>query len=136
MIEDIKNIRSTKKDIKNFGITIGLMLFVIAVFLFLNNKDSFKIFFYISGFFFLTGLATPSSIKPIYLIWMAFSLILGWIMTRVVLSILFFLIITPIGFIAKIFRKDFLDMRRGNQHSYWNPRIRESEVNQNYEKQF
>ena len=58
-------------------------------------------------------------------------------MTRVILSLLFYLIITPIGVTLRIFGKDFLELKRNEScDSYWNERNSKIEKSQNYEKQF
>jgi hypothetical protein len=58
-------------------------------------------------------------------------------MTRVILSLLFYLIITPIGLFLRILGKDLLGLKEEkNQKSYWNMRNSEKEQKQNYEKQF
>ena len=68
---------------------------------------------------------------------MTFAVILGWFMTRVILSLLFYVIITPIGVVLRIFGKDFLEIKKQSvQGSYWNQRDSNLEKNQNYEKQF
>ena len=68
---------------------------------------------------------------------MSFAVIIGWFMTRIILSLLFYLIITPIGLLAKIFTKDFLDLKKqAVNDSYWNKRDSNTEKNQNYEKQY
>ena len=68
--------------------------------------------------------------------WMVFAAILGWIMTRVILSLVFYLIITPIGLITKMIGEDFLAIKKKNSDSYWNHRDSSKELYQDYEKQF
>ena len=71
------------------------------------------------------------------MLWMIFAVILGWFMTKVILSLLFYLIITPIGLFLRIIGKDLLNLEeKKQQKSYWNMRNSEEEQNQNYEKQF
>jgi hypothetical protein len=69
---------------------------------------------------------------------MTLALILGWIMTRIILSILFFILFVPIGWIARIFGKDFLDQKFDpSANSYWI--LRDStkpEIKEAFEKQF
>ena len=67
---------------------------------------------------------------------MTFAVIIGWIMTRIILAILFFFIITAIGALARLFGKDFLNLKPDNRDSFWNMRNRDRELNQDYEKQF
>ena len=137
MFEEIKNIKTGEKDIRIFGITMGIILLIIAAFLFLKEKDSFQLFIYIAGSFISLGFLSPIILKPIYLVWMIFAVILGWFMTRVIISLLYYIIITPIGLFLRIIGKDLLDLKeKKNKKSYWNIRNSEDEQNQNYEKQF
>ena len=136
MIEEIKKIKSTKKDFKHFGLTIGLILFFIGVFLFYKDIESFVYVVPIGSIFLFLGLVVPSILKPIYKIWMIFAVIIGWIMTRLILSVLFYTIITGIGILTRIIGKDFLNLKLKDQESYWNIRDNGHELNQDYEKQF
>ena len=137
MLEEIKNIKSEKSDLRNFGITVGIILLVISGFLFWKEKESFQLFLAICITLFLTAIAIPAVLKPVYWIWMIFAIILGWIMTRVILSSLFFLIFTPIGLTLRFFGKQFLELRWDkSKESYWNFRTNEHLQNEDSEKQF
>ena len=137
MFEEIKNIKTAKKDIRSFGVTFGIIFLIIAGFLYYQEKNSFQLFIYLAGSFSFLGLILPIILKPVYMIWMIFAVILGWFMTRVILSLLFYLIITPIGLVLRLRGKDLLDLKeQKNQKSYWNMRNPDKEQNQDYEKQF
>jgi len=137
MLEEIKNIKSEKSDFRKFGITIGVILLIIAGFLFWKEKESFQILLTFGVIFFFLGIAIPFILKPIYWVWMIFATILGWIMTRVILSLLFYIIFTPIGLILRFFGKQFLELRWDkSKESYWNFRTNEHLKKENYEKQF
>ena len=137
MFEEIKNIKTGKKDIRSFGITFGIIFLIIAGFLYYKEKDSFQLFIYLAGSFSSLGIILPIILKPFYMIWMIFAVILGWFMTKVILSLLFFLVVTPIGLVLKIMGKDLLELKKQEvQGSYWNMRESKKEQNQNYEKQF
>ena len=137
MFEELKNIKSTKKELRNFGITIGVILLVIGGYLFFKELGSYQTFLYLAIALIGLGLIIPNLLKPIYLIWMIFAVIIGWVMTRVILSLLFYFIITPIGIIAKILNKDFLNLKKEyGKATYWNKRDRSLELNQDYSKQF
>ncbi len=137
MIEEIKNIKSEKSDLRKFGIIVGIVLLIIAGFFFLKEKESFQLFLTIGTVLFVTGIVIPFTLKPIYWVWMVFSTILGWFMTRVILSLLFYVVFTPIGLIGRLFGKQFLDLKQNHsQQSYWNIRTVEASNTQNYEKQF
>jgi len=137
MLEEIKNIKSKKSDLRNFGITVGIILLVISGYLFWKEKESFQIFLAIGIILFLTAIALPSVLKPVYWIWMIFAIILGWFMTRVILSLLFYVVFTSIGLTLRFFGKQFLELRWDkSKESYWNFRTNEHLQNENYEKQF
>ena len=137
MIEEIKNIKSEKSDLRKFGITIGVILLVIAGFLFWKEKESFQIFLAIGITLLLTSIALPSVLKPVYWIWMIFAIILGWFMTRVILSLLFYVVFTSIGLTLRFFGKQFLELRWDkSKKSYWKYITNEKLQNENYEKQF
>jgi hypothetical protein len=136
MFEEIKNIKTSNKDIRSFGITIGIILFIISAILFYYDKSSHQITAYIGGGFIGLGIIIPILLKPIYILWMTFAVILGWIMTRVVLGVVFYFILTPIGLMTRLLGEDFLSLKKSDSNSYWNTRDESAELNQDYEKQF
>ena len=137
MLEEIQSIKSKKTDLLKFGITVGIMLMIIAGFLFWKEKESFQILLFFGITLFILGIAIPFILKPIYWVWMIFATILGWIMTRVILSLLFYVVFTSIGLTLRFFGKQFLELRWDkSKESYWNFRTNEHLQNKNYEKQF
>ena len=136
MIEEIKNIPNSNRHIRSFGITMGIILFIMSGLLMYYNKEYYQIIGIIGSMFIGLGLIIPVMLKPIYFVWMIFAAVLGWVMTRVILSIVFFFIITPISFLTKLLGEDFLALKKSNSESYWNYRDSSEELNQNYEKQF
>ncbi|MGD8404126.1 MAG: SxtJ family membrane protein [Anaerolineales bacterium] len=137
MIEEIKNIKSEKSDLRKFGITIGLFLMILAGVLFWRGKETFEIFL-VSGLALLAlGLTIPVVLKPIYWIWMILAVILGWVMTRVILSLLFYIVITPIGFFSRLSGNRFLDLEWDkSKDTYWNYRTTNQLNREDYERQF
>ena len=137
MLEEIKNIKSEKCNLRNFGIIVGIILLIISGFLFWKEKESFQIFLAICITLFLTAIAIPAVLKPVYWIWMIFAIILSWIMTRVILSLLFYVVFTSIGLTLRFFGKQFLELRWDkSKESYWNFRTNELIKKEVYEKQF
>ena len=137
MLEEIKNIKSKKSDLRKFGITGCVILLIIAGFLFWKEKESFQILLTFGVTLCILGIAIPFILKPIYWVWMIFATILGWIMTRLILSLLFYTIVTPIGLILRVFGKQFLELRWDkSKESYWNFRTNDHLQKENYEKQF
>ena len=137
MIEEIKNIKSGNSDIRKFGITIGPLLIVIAGFLYWRGRGSVEVFLITGSVLIVLGLLLPIILKPVYWLWMVLSVILGWIMTRVILSLLFYIVITPIGLIARVFGNRFLDLQWDkSKDTYWNYRDNKGQSPEDYERQF
>ncbi len=137
LIDDIKNIKETKKDLRKFGLTVGIVLVILALLLFWFNKPTYHYFGGIGLFLVLSAFLFPVILRPLNKIWMTLAIILGWVMTRVILTILFYLVLTPVGFMAKLFRKDFLDLGfNKNADTYWIKRESKKKEAIDYERQF
>ena len=135
--EEIKNIKETKKDLKKFGITIGTVLILIAGVLLWKQKDGY-IYFGITGVLLVTAaLIKPVILKPLNKAWMTLAILMGWVMTRVILIILFYIVVTPTAFLAKVFKKNFLDLKIDkSRNTYWEIRKKKQFQPEDYEKQF
>ena len=72
----------------------------------------------------VVGLIQPSSVRWIYTAWMAVAFPIGWAVSRAMLAILFYLVITPIALIFRSGGRDVLRVRRRRQDSYWTPKPR------------
>ena len=137
MLEEIKNIKSEKNDIRNFGLIISAVLIAIVMLLFWKEKQSYDILMIVGVVLCVTSLILPVILKPFYFAWMTFAVILGWIMTRVILSLVFYGIITPIGLFSRLVGKEFLNLKLNKtENTYWNHRRKHSLKKTNYQKQF
>ena len=137
ILEEIKNIKSEKKDLRDFGITFGVVLGILAGALWWKEKDTYSIFIILSLAFFFFGFALPNLLKPLQKAWMAFAVVLGFFMSKLILSILFYILFTVIGLGSRIFGKKFLDMKiDSSRETYWKYRKPASFDKHKYEKQF
>ena len=137
IIDEIKNIKGSKKDLSKFGLTVGIVIIAIAAFLFWKQKGSYPIFAIIGSCLILSGLIFPTILRPINKVWMTIAILMGWVMTKVILTILFFIVLTPLSFVARIFRKKFLDLDIDkSKESYWERRERKEINPAEYERQF
>lgn len=139
LIEEIKHIKSEVKDLRKFGISVGLVLILLALlFNFVwYNFTVFAILGSIGAILFLHGIFFPKILLPVHKVWMTLAVILGYIMTRVILSILFYVIVTLVGLIAKLAGKDFLNRKMArDKESYWNKREKIKYTKELTERQF
>lgn len=135
---EIKALDISAKSIKKFGLVVGGVFAVLGVLLIWKDVwQSTRIVFLVVGvLLFVGGLARSKSeeMKIVYRLWMGMAFLLGWIMSRVILFILFYFVLAPIGFIAKLFGKQFLDVKfKSEKTSYWIPKEKKQT---DYEKMF
>jgi hypothetical protein len=86
----------------------------------------------------VVGWIVPSCLRPFYRVWMTIALVLGWITTRVVLTVVFYLVVTPTALIARLSGKRFIDLRPDpGRESYWIEREKsDRDHHEQYEQQF
>jgi len=131
------NIKEDKTTLRKFGTTVGTVLLLVGIVLYLTGKSSAVVFGGTGVLLILFGLILPNILKPLNKIWMTLAVILGWFMSRLILFILFYIVITPIGFFLRIAGKDFLNLRTDkNSDSYWEKREKRVKEKIDYERQF
>ena len=137
MIDELKNIRTDNKAIRDFGILIGLILLIIAGILFYKERASYELIILLGIASIGLGLVMPIILKPFYSVWMYFAVVLGWFMTRLILGLLFYIIVSPIGLISRLFGKRFLELKNSSiNSSYWNYKNSHRISHKDLEKQF
>lgn len=135
---DIGSIKSTENELKKFGILIGSIFLLVALFSFWNNwfEENIVVGFSIIGtIFIISGYFIPKRLKKIYLVWMSIAILIGSIISRLILFILFFIVLTPISLIARIFGKTFFVKHKDQElKSYWLQRDGNKKIN--YERMY
>lgn len=123
----------SKNSLKKFGITMGIAFFIIAALLYFRHKQAVQLIASISILFFIGSFLRPLMLKPVYIFWMKLAFILGWVNTRLILLAVFYLVLTPIGILMKIFKADLLDLKIDKtKDSYW----KRVEKSTDYQRQF
>jgi len=119
--EEIKALEISKKSLRNFGLLVGGIFFLLGLWIYYRSQSPWGIVFIVIGaLLLLFGLVSPNSLSQVYKIWMGLAFALGWIVSRALLIILFYIGITTIHFIASLFGKKFLDIKyRDNKETYW-----------------
>jgi hypothetical protein len=137
ILKEIRNIKESKKDLRKFGLTVGIVLLAIASLLYWKGKENYTAFEIIGGFLVVVSILFPIILRPLNKIWMTLAILMGWIMTRVILIVIFFIVLTPLGLIARLIGKDFLDLKIDKEkNSYWEVRDKKGEAAVDYERQF
>ncbi|MFA5118940.1 MAG: SxtJ family membrane protein [Candidatus Omnitrophota bacterium] len=107
-----------EKTLKKFGMTMFAAFLVISGVLFFRHKSGALPLLVISFMFLTGGMFLPHLLKPVYIGWMRLAFALGWVNTRIILIVLFYLIFTPIGLVMRLLRIDLLE-RSKSKGSYW-----------------
>ena len=105
---------------RNFGLVFFFVFLIVGLWPLLN-EGSFRIWSIIIAIIFLIlGLTNSKLLTPLNILWFKFGLFLGSIISPIVMGIVFFLVVTPTGFIMKIMGKDILNKKYDNRKkSYW-----------------
>jgi len=135
--EEVKGLDTSEKRLRQFGITVGAVFLALTLWMFLKQYPI--LFQYLLGIIgillMVIGISCSSVLRRIYKVWMGIAFAMGLIVSRILLVIIFYLVLTPIGLTARLFGKDFLDIRvKKVQDSHWIKRDREKAVN--YEKMY
>ena len=104
---------------KSFGIVFSIFFLLISVYPLLNNDPIYYWSLFVSFIFLVLGLMNSKILSPLNLLWFKFGILLGKIVSPVVMGIIFFLVVTPISKILKIFGKDVLNLKFNNNKTYW-----------------
>lgn len=67
----------------------------------------------------LIGLASPGIIRPLYVAWMIVAFPIGWLVSHVMLAILYFIVFLPLGTLFRLVRRDALSLRKPARETYW-----------------
>tara|TARA_B100000900_G_scaffold248097_1_gene211098 strand:- start:5964 stop:6344 length:381 start_codon:yes stop_codon:yes gene_type:complete len=104
---------------KSFGIVFFVVFLIIGLWPLLNN-ESYRLWsMVISLIFLILGLINSRVLTPLNILWFKFGLLLGKIVSPLVMGLIFFCVVTPIGILMKIFKKDLLNLKYSNKDSYW-----------------
>ena len=108
-----------KSSNTNFGITFFIVFLLIGVYPIVNNDQISSWALIISLIFLILGLANSRFLTPLNKLWFKFGIILGKIISPLIMGAIFFLVVTPIGLLMRIFKKDVLNLSFNDKKSYW-----------------
>ena len=118
---------------KSFGIVFSIFFLLISVYPLLNNDPIYYWSLFVSFIFLVLGLMNSKILSPLNVLWFKFGILLGKIVSPVVMGIIFFLVVTPISILLKIFGKDVLNLKFNKNKTYW---IEKNGPKSNMKKQF
>ena len=104
---------------RSFGLVFFFVFLIIAFYPLLNEKPINALLLGISIIFLILGLLNSKILNPLNIIWFKFGLLLGRIISPLVMGVIFFVIVTPIGIFMRLIKKDLLNLKFNNNKTYW-----------------
>jgi len=120
---------------RSFGVTVGGVLVAIALFsLWRRHVVRAEVAAAIGGFLIVAALARPTSLAPMAKQWNRAGHLLGWVNSRVLLTAMFVLVVSPVGALGRLFGSDPLGRRAAG--SLWLPFSKRARDPKHYERMF
>ena len=104
---------------RSFGIVFFVVFLIIAIYPLINSGELRLWSLIISIIFLVLGLVNSKNLNPLNKLWFKFGIFLGKIISPIIMGIIFFLVVTPIGLLMRLLNKDLLNLKFNNSHSYW-----------------
>ena len=108
---------------KSFGIVFFIVFLLISIYPLLNNESIRLWSLIISIVSLILGILNSFLLSPLNKLWFKFGIFLGKIISPIIMGIIFFLVVFPIGFIMRLLGKDLLNLKYNNHKSYWIEKI-------------
>ena len=108
-----------KSNNRSFGILFCIVFLLIAIWPLISSNPIRYWAIVLSITFLILGVVNSKLLSPLKDYWIKLGEILGKVIAPLVMSLVFFIILTPIGLILRIFGKDLLKLKRNKKNSYW-----------------
>lgn len=111
------------REWRKFGLLFLVVFALVAAYLFWKGASWWWVVDVLAAVFGVTGLVAPSLLRYPYQWWMQFAAVLGWVNTRILLTLFFVLVLTPVGLVMKLIGRDALGRKfEKGSASYWERR--------------
>tara|TARA_B100001093_G_scaffold496835_1_gene543011 strand:- start:776 stop:1159 length:384 start_codon:yes stop_codon:yes gene_type:complete len=104
---------------RSFGIVFFIVFLIITLYPLLNNENIRFWSLLVSLVFLILGLLNSNILTPLNKVWFKFGILLGKVISPIIMGIIFFFVVTPIGLLMRILKKDLLNLKYNNDKSYW-----------------
>jgi carbamoyltransferase len=136
LASEYATIDHSPRALRRFGFTMGIVLAIVAAVVLRRNANIALLIAGAAALFAILAQFAPSALAAVHRGWMMLAFILGWVMTRVILTLTFFLVLTPTGLLQRLAGKRAFDVAfRTGENTYWKPRATPPD-RASYERQF
>jgi|ERR1043166_1488971 hypothetical protein len=137
IFDDIKSLKTGPRELRKFGLLVGGVFAAVGLLWLIRHKPYYPWLLTPGVILIVLGAVLPKILKPVYIAWMSLAIVLGFIVSNVLLTLFFFVVITPIGLIARLSGNDFLRLKIDRSAAtYWIPRPPRARDPSQYERQF
>ena len=120
MLERTNHTLTEKGSEKSFGIVFSIVFLIVALYPLIDSRGFHLWALIVSGVFLLLALLAPRTLSGPNKLWFKFGLLLGSIIAPIVMVIIYFVTVLPIGLIMRLLGKDLLKQKLDkNVKSYW-----------------
>jgi hypothetical protein len=136
--EEIKQLKTGPRELRKFGLLVGAVFALLGIWFWFRGKGRYPYFLTPGAVLVVLGATVPNALRLIYVGWMTAAFLLGFVVSNILLTLFFYVVVTPIGLVARLAGRDFLNRKLDAQaKSYWIMRDRSSSrQKRNYEQQF
>ncbi|MCY4159364.1 MAG: SxtJ family membrane protein [Bacteroidetes bacterium] len=135
--EEIRSLDTGTRQLRWFGITIGLALLVIAGILYWRDISGIIVAASAGILLFIIGMLAPKLLGPLYKPWMMLAIILGFIMTRILLFGIFVFLFIPTGLLMRLLGRDPLRRKLDpDSETYWIPKQYDTRIPERLERYY
>ena len=117
---------------RSFGLVFFIVFLIVALWPLKSGEDLRLWSLTLSIIFLILGIFNSKLLTPLNKLWIKFGMFLGLIVSPIVMGIVFFSVVTPIGFFMRIMGKDLLRLK-GKKNTYW---IDRDNIKSSMKKQF
>ena len=118
---------------RSFGLVFFIIFLIIAIWP-LNYNGEIRVWWLLTSIIFLTlGLINSKFLKPLNFLWFKFGLLLGRIISPIIMGIIYFFVVTPMGLLMKFVKKNLLSLKKKKSSTYW---IKTDNKNKKMKNQF
>ena len=104
---------------RSFGLVFSIVFLIIAIYPLINSEGLRVWSLIIAIIFLVLGLINSKILTPLNKLWFKFGILLGKIVSPVIMAVIFFLVVTPIGLFMRMIGKDLLNLKFNKNKSYW-----------------
>jgi len=120
--DGIRRLPRDNRSLQKFAAVLSSALLLVGAYLFFFKTDAGTTLWIVALILMLLAVALlrPQWLRPLHVAWMALAFALGGLISRLLLTLLFYVVLTPLGLVLRLFGKDFMQRKaQKNGAGYW-----------------